>query len=29
LFVARLEDKPEVHPKYQIVKQKSEEKLCK
>jgi hypothetical protein len=28
-FVAHLKDKPKVHPKYHIVKQKSEEELCK
>jgi hypothetical protein len=29
LFVAYLEEKPKVHPEYQLVKQKSEEELCK
>jgi hypothetical protein len=29
LFVAYLEKKPKVHPEYQLVKQKSEEELCK
>jgi hypothetical protein len=29
LFVAYLEEEPKVHPEYHLVKQKSEEELCK
>jgi hypothetical protein len=28
-FIAHLKEKPKVHPAYQIVKQKSEDELCK